>query len=86
MQAKIWNYINRRYDEDGVLVDADEVYLAFQVDFDNGVSSDLIDEVMESFESCHDLTGIKIQYEGELSHVIRNRRISKVSKISQKPA
>ncbi|MGD6898645.1 hypothetical protein [Bacillus infantis] len=66
MPDKIFYYISNRFDEDGVLVDADEIYEAFAVEFDNGVSLDLVDEVMEGFIRCHDLTGIEIQYEGEI--------------------
>lgn len=66
MRDQIWAYISSRYENDGVLVDCDEVYEAYQVEFDNGRSSDLIDEVMERFVSCSDLTGIEIEWEGSV--------------------
>lgn len=65
MREKIWSYISNRFDYDGVLVDADEVYLVYRKDFDNGVPTELIDEVLESFVSIHDLTGITIEWENE---------------------
>lgn len=65
MRNKIWAYISNRYENDGVLVDSDEVYTAYQLDFDNGHSSDEIDEVMEDFVGCSDLTGVTIEWEGE---------------------
>lgn len=67
MHNKIWSYINRRFENDGILVHGDEVYEAYRLHFDNGVSTNLIDEVMEEFISCHDLTGILICYEGEIA-------------------
>ena len=73
MENKIWSYISSRYANDGVLPDADEIYLAYQVDFDNFYSSDLIDEVMKDFASCSDLTGIIIEYEGELDGICEER-------------
>lgn len=66
MENKIWSYISNRYENDGVLVDADEVYEAFAIEFDNGYPVDAIDDVMEDFIRCSDLTGIKIEYEGGL--------------------
>lgn len=64
MRNKIWAYISNRYENDGVLVDVDEVYTAYQVQFDNGFSSDVIDDVMEDFIGCSDLSGIAIEREG----------------------
>ncbi len=62
----IWAYINDRYENDGVLPDADEVYEKFKLEFDNGAQTEWIDEQMYNFTRCHDLTGIEIQYEGEI--------------------
>ena len=73
MENKIWCYISNRYENDGILVDADEVYEAFAVEFDNGYPVEKIDEVMEDFASCSDLTGIKIEYEGELDGICEER-------------
>jgi hypothetical protein len=64
MHNKIWSYISNRFDYDGVLVDTDEVYLVYRKEFDNGVPTELIDEVLESFADIHDLTGITIEWEG----------------------
>lgn len=69
MRDQIWSYISNRYENDGVLVNADEVYMAFQIEFDNFYSSDEIDDVMEDFISCSDLSGIKIEWEGEINEV-----------------
>jgi beta-phosphoglucomutase-like phosphatase (HAD superfamily) len=67
MRDKIFYYISNRFDEDGVLVDADEIYEAFAVEFDNGVSLDLIDEVMERFIFTHNLANIQISWEGKIA-------------------
>lgn len=61
----IWAYINDRYENDGVLVDADEVYTKFQLEFDYGADLNMIDSVMEGFIRTHDLSGITILWEGE---------------------
>lgn len=72
MRDLIWSYVSNRYENDGVLVDADEVYAAFQMQFDNGADVWSIDEVIEDFASCSDLTGIKIEYEGDIHAVCYN--------------
>lgn len=66
LRNKIYSYINDRFDDEGVLVDADEVYEAFRIEFDNGVPVELIDEVMEGFIRTHNLSNIQIKYEGEI--------------------
>ncbi len=66
LKNAIWSYIGSCYDNDGVLPDADEIYLKFQLEFTMGANLDWIDEMMESFISIHDLTGIDIQWEGEI--------------------
>ena len=66
VRNQIWAYISGRYENDGVLVDCDEVYETYQVEFDCGYPSDLIDEIMEGFIGCSDLSGIKIEYEDEI--------------------
>ncbi|MFT8319301.1 MAG: hypothetical protein ABF649_00530 [Bacillus sp. (in: firmicutes)] len=67
LQSEIFSYINARYENDGVLVDADEVYESFQTDFDNGVPITLIDEVMEDFLSIHSIENIQIKWEGKIA-------------------
>jgi hypothetical protein len=67
LKNKLFDYINDRFDNDGVLVDADEVYEAFQIEFDNGQSVELIDHVMLGFISTHNLANIRINWEGELA-------------------
>ncbi|MFE8704101.1 hypothetical protein ACFYKX_26390 [Cytobacillus sp. FJAT-54145] len=67
MRDKIWSYVNNRFEDDWVLVDADEVYEAFAVYFDNGLDVGIIDEVIRSFAAIHDLSNVDIQYEGNLS-------------------
>ncbi len=67
LQSEIYSYINSRYENDGVLVDADEVYEAFQVEFDNGIPIELIDEVMDDFTSIHSLENIQINWEGKVA-------------------
>jgi hypothetical protein len=62
----IWQYVNDRYENDGVLVDADEVYKKFELEFTIGAKLEWIDEVVYNFSRCNDLTGIDIQYEGEI--------------------
>lgn len=64
MKNKLYDYVNDRYEHDGVLPDADELYTAFQVDFDSGVSVDVIDDVLASFARIHDMTGIFVEWEG----------------------
>jgi len=67
MKEKLFDYINKRFDDDGVLPSEDEIYQAFAISFDNGISTELINEVMFSFMSIHDLSNITIKWEG---HVI----------------
>ncbi len=62
----IWQYVNDRYENDGVLPDADDVYEKFQLEFDTGADLNWIDEIIYGFTRCNDLTGIDIQYEGEI--------------------
>lgn len=62
----IWAYINDCYDLDGVLPDADSIYLKFQLEFDHGADLNIIDSVMEGFIRTHDLEGIEILWEGEI--------------------
>lgn len=66
LRSKLFSYINNRLEEDHVLVDADEVYQAFAIQFDNGYPVEVIDEVIKDVASVSDLTGIQIQYEGEI--------------------
>lgn len=62
MRNKIWTYINARFEIDGVLVDADEVYMVYRHKFDSGeYPLELIDEVIKDFASIHNLEGIKIE-------------------------
>lgn len=67
MKNKLFEYINDRFDNDGVLVDGDEVYEAFKTDFDNGQPVELIDEVMSNFIKIHDLTNVLILWEGNIA-------------------
>lgn len=85
MRNKIWAYVNARYEHDGVLVDADEVYLIYQREFDNGTPVELIDEVIQSFASIHELSGIKIEYEGELNGTCV-KRVAKSLEVPQQTA
>ncbi|KOP81972.1 hypothetical protein AMS60_05420 [Bacillus sp. FJAT-21945] len=57
---KIWDYINDQYDDVGVIPSLDDIYQAFQFQFENWWSIDLIEEVRMGFISMHDLTGITI--------------------------
>jgi hypothetical protein len=66
LKNAIWQYVNDRFDNDGVLVDADDVYEKFQLEFDTGAKLEWIDEIIYGFTRCHDLAGIDIQYEGEI--------------------
>jgi hypothetical protein len=56
----IWAYINDRYENDGVLPDADEVYEKFKLEFEFGGKQEWIHSTLESFKRTHDLTGITI--------------------------
>ena len=85
MKNKIWSYVNARFEHDGVLVDADEVYLIYQREFDNGVPVEIIDEVIRSFASIHDLTDIQIEYEGVLDGT-RTKRVAESPKLPQQTA
>lgn len=60
MQSKLWSYINDRFEDDGVLVSADEVYERFPE------AENIIDDVIQRFAAIHDLTDIQIEYEGEI--------------------
>lgn len=62
----LWAYINDRYENDGVLPDADEIYEKFQLEFDNGADLNWIESVMEGFTRTHDLNGITVLWEGKV--------------------
>jgi hypothetical protein len=74
LRDKIWHYIGKRFDDDGVLVDSEEIYLAFHYPVE------LIEEELESFASIHDLEGISIEWEGY--DATRFRRIAKEFEVS----
>ena len=65
-EEQLFSYVSKRFDDEGVLVAADDVYEAFQLQFDNHYPVDLIDNVIQNFASIHDLNGITIEYEGAI--------------------
>jgi hypothetical protein len=65
-EDQLFSYVSRRFD-DGVLVDADEVYAAFQLQFDNFYPVEMIDQVIQNFANIHDLTDVTIECEGVLT-------------------
>ena len=62
----IYAYINKRYDDDGILPDADEIYEKFKLELDNGAPMEWIDEQMYNFTRTHDLSGITVLWEGKV--------------------
>ncbi|WP_394139618.1 hypothetical protein [Cytobacillus oceanisediminis] len=62
----IYAYISKRFDDDGILPDADEIYEKFQLEFDHGADINMIDSVMEGFTRTHDLSGITVLWEGRI--------------------
>lgn len=75
MIEKLYDYISHRF-IDGVLISEDELYTAFETEFYNGIYPEsAIDEHIQIFAQGYDLTGIKIEYEGEIDG-ISNRGIN----------
>ncbi|KAB2337624.1 hypothetical protein F7731_08490 [Cytobacillus depressus] len=66
IQSLIFSYIRHCFDEYGILPNEDDVYLRFQIHFDNGVPFEIAEEEMRKFARFHDLTDIDIRWEGEL--------------------
>lgn len=66
LKNMIQQYINDRYENDGVLPDADEIYEKFQLEFDNGADLGWIDSAVYNFTRCHDLEGITVLWEGRI--------------------
>jgi hypothetical protein len=68
LAKQIWFYISNRVDNDGVLPSQDEIYIAFVYHFEAlGWNPDIIAEQVERYCDCSDLTGVKIEWEGEIS-------------------
>ncbi|MBU8770288.1 hypothetical protein [Cytobacillus oceanisediminis] len=62
----IYAYICKRYDDDGILPDADEIYEKFKLELDNGAPMEWIDEQMYNFTRHHDLSEITVLWEGKV--------------------
>jgi hypothetical protein len=80
----IWHYVNDRVEE-GILPSEDDIYSEFQTYFENGCDTNMIDAAVKRVVGCSDLTGVQIEWEGEL-YGSRYRRIKTQPEIPFKTA
>jgi len=85
IQYLIFGYLSQCFDDYGILPHEDDIYERFKVHFDNGVPFEIVEEEVNAFVRIHDLTDIKIKWEGELVGC-NSRRIEEKSKLSPKAA
>ncbi|WP_445505791.1 hypothetical protein [Niallia sp. 03091] len=66
IQYLIFSYLNKCFDEYGILPHEDDVYERFKVHFDNGVPFEVAEEEVQAFVRIHNLSGIEVRWEGDL--------------------
>ena len=85
--TEVFCYIGKRVEFDNVLPSEDDIYTEFQNYFEIlGYNTDVIEEMIDQYVSCSDISGVQIDWEGELKHESRNRRIEEIAKVSPKTA
>jgi hypothetical protein len=68
LDTEIFCYIGKRVEFDNVLPCEDDIYTEFQHYFEiRGYKTDVIEQMIDSYVSCSDLTGVKIEWEDDLS-------------------
>lgn len=86
LDEEIFCYIGKRVEFDNVLPSIDDIYTEFQNAFEIlGYKTDVIEEMIDSYVSCSDITGVQIEWEGNLDG-ISTGRIEKGHEISSKTA
>lgn len=58
---KVWFYVNRRVEEDGVLPTFTEIFNQFECD------TDVIENAVKSVVKCTKMNGVKIEYRGQIA-------------------
>lgn len=67
LEDKIWEYISSRVDNDNVFPHDDEIYTEFSFYFEAlQYDPNIINEMVKRFASITDLSGVKMEWEGEL--------------------
>lgn len=69
LQYQIYKYICLCFDEYGIIPSEDDVYLRFQIHFDNGVPFELAEDEIRMFVNAHDLKDVEIRWEGEIDGI-----------------
>jgi hypothetical protein len=83
----VFIYIGKRVEFDNILPCEDDIYTEFQNCFEiMGYSTDIIEEMIDQYVSCSDITGVQIEWEGELNHEARYKRVEEITEISPKTA
>ena len=60
----VFLYIGKRVEFDNILPCEDDIYTEFQYVFEAlGYSTDVIEEMIDQYVSCSDITGVQIEWE-----------------------
>ena len=82
--TEVFCYIGKRVEFDNVLPSIDDIYTEFQNAFEiMGYNTDVIEEMIDSYVSCSDITGVQIEWEGKLD-AISDRNIAEGNQVSPK--
>lgn len=87
LDEEVFCYIGKRVEFDNILPCEDDIYTEFQEIFEiMGYKTDVIEEMIDQYVSCSDITGVQIEWEGELKHEPRYKRVEEIAEIPSKTA
>ena len=64
LDEEVFCYIGKRVEFDNILPSIDDIYTEFRYVFEAlGYSTDVIEEMIDQYVSCSDITGVQIEWE-----------------------